>query len=215
MYLKIAIARWANTAVVIFIITPFTYTLNEELLKQVYTVLFADVVTYPLFRVCDNFSGYAKKFILAPMLGKNQALMNSYFSGTEWSVAERYTDITKTMFLAFFYAPVYPASYIFCSMSLLLNFCVDRYCLFRLWKQHPKTGTQVSKKAFLFIIVSILAHAILSAYWWSGFPYDNLCINDENDLQTTSEVIETTSGLLVTIPAGPVLSYCDQVGVSK
>ena len=73
---------------------------------------------------------------------------------------------SQTMFLAFFYAPVYPASYIFCLMSLLLNFCVDRYCLFRLWKQHPKTGTQVSKKAFLFIIVSILAHAILSAYWW-------------------------------------------------
>ena len=69
LYVKIAIARWANTAVVIFIVTPFTYTLTDTLLYQVYTVLFADVVSYPLFRIFD-FAGYFQKFILAPIMGK-------------------------------------------------------------------------------------------------------------------------------------------------
>ena len=105
LYMKIAFARWTNTAIVICVITPFTATLNgvnldvdnfvivksevrtiisvvmsptqlnsstssSQLLFQVYTVLFADVVSYPIYRILD-FGGVLNKFFLAPF-AKNQ-----------------------------------------------------------------------------------------------------------------------------------------------
>jgi Calcium-activated chloride channel len=47
LYLKIALFRWVNTAVVITIITPFTLTLADEqgLIPQIYALFFAEIVT--------------------------------------------------------------------------------------------------------------------------------------------------------------------------
>jgi len=220
LYMKIAFARWTNTAIVICVITPFTATLNgvnldvdnfvivkSELLFQVYTVLFADVVSYPIYRILD-FGGVLNKFFLAPF-AKNQAVINNYFQGTAWSVAERYTDITKTMFLAFFYAAIFPTSYIFCLASLIFNFLVDRYCILRLWKSHPATGTQVATISLKFMLVTVLAHSVMSAYWWSGFPFDNLCLTlDGGEGGAASQTVQTTLGQVVT--ASGTYSYCDQ-----
>ena len=27
----------------------------------------------------------------------------------------------------------------------------------------------------MFMFQALVAHAVMSSYWWSGFPYDNLC----------------------------------------
>jgi hypothetical protein len=146
LYLKIAVARWTNTAVIIFIVTPFTESLSSDLLFQVYTVLLADMISYPLFRLLDPV-GNLKRFFVAPLCGRaNQAEMNGWMSGTEWSLAERYTDVTKTMFLAFWYAAVFPLSYAFCFVATLLNYSVDKICLLRFWARHPRTGLQVARK---------------------------------------------------------------------
>ncbi|GMH94230.1 hypothetical protein TrST_g13678 [Triparma strigata] len=209
LYMKIAFARWTNTAIVICVITPFTSMINTtELLLQVYTVLFADVITYPLFRILD-FGGTFNKFFLAPY-AKNQAVINTYFQGTAWSVAERYTDITKTMFLCFFYAAIYPASYIFCLAALLLNFVVDRYCIVRLWKLHPQTGAGVASVSFKFMLISILAHSVLSSYWWSGFPFDNLCVDESDGTNNASVQITTPDGATTFTQAGSSYAYCNQ-----
>ena len=114
-----------NSAIVIFVITPFTTTLTEELIEQVYTVLFADMLTSPVLRLLDP-AGWIGVLYFAPK-AKTQDKMNSYFMGTSYTIAERYTDITKTVFLAFFYATIYPPAYFFCFMSLLINFFVDKY----------------------------------------------------------------------------------------
>lgn len=119
--------------------------------------------------------------------------------------------MTKTMFLAFFYAAVYPASYVFCLVAMIVNFIVDKYCLIRMWAPHPRTGTQVAKKARLFFLLCVLAHAILSSYWWSGFPYDNLCQDsDPNGSLTQATTITTNLGATVDIPSTPEFFYCKQ-----
>jgi len=83
MYLKIASAHWANTAIIIFVIVPFVETLTPDLLFQVYTVLLADMFSYPVYRLLDPV-GHFNRFVLGPLLGRNQAIVNSYFQATEW-----------------------------------------------------------------------------------------------------------------------------------
>ena len=42
-----------------------------------------------------------------------QEAVNSKFLGTPWEIAERYTTVTKLLFLCFFYAALYPAGHPF------------------------------------------------------------------------------------------------------
>lgn len=46
----------------------------------------------------------------------------------------------------------------------------------RTWKRPPQLGTRVSKfSRRYFFSLACVAMAIISSFYWSGFPYDNLC----------------------------------------
>ena len=48
----------------------------------------------------------------------------------------------------------------------------------RSWKRAPALGTTISQfSRRYFFTVAIGVMAIISSYYWSGFPYDNLCSN--------------------------------------
>jgi hypothetical protein len=50
----------------------------------------------------------------------------------------------------------------------------------RTWKRPPQLGTRVSKfSRRYFFSLACVAMAIISSFYWSGFPYDNLCEMDE------------------------------------
>jgi hypothetical protein len=79
--MMISLARWSNTAIIVFVVTPFTSVLTKKLLFQVYTILFADLITYPLYRILDPIS-YVSRWVLGPLAkGGSQASVNSYFGG--------------------------------------------------------------------------------------------------------------------------------------
>lgn len=49
----------------------------------------------------------------------------------------------------------------------------------RTWARAPKVGVAIGQINMSFILpLSVLAMAMLSSYWWAGFPFDNLCEND-------------------------------------
>eukprot|EP00592_Proboscia_alata_P021321 CAMPEP_0194418704 /NCGR_PEP_ID=MMETSP0176-20130528/17880_1 /TAXON_ID=216777 /ORGANISM="Proboscia alata, Strain PI-D3" /LENGTH=266 /DNA_ID=CAMNT_0039225345 /DNA_START=31 /DNA_END=831 /DNA_ORIENTATION=+ len=46
----------------------------------------------------------------------------------------------------------------------------------RTWKRAPKIGKEVSEfSRKYFLTTAVIALAVVSSYFWSGFPYDNLC----------------------------------------
>jgi hypothetical protein len=50
----------------------------------------------------------------------------------------------------------------------------------RTWKRPPQLGTRVSKfSRRYFFSLACVAMAIISSFYWSGFPYDNLCELDD------------------------------------
>jgi hypothetical protein len=80
LYFKIALFRWANTAVVITIITPFTKTLTDgALINQIYALFFAEIVTTNAIQLLDPF-GHLQRHILAPRAATQDA-MNLGFQG--------------------------------------------------------------------------------------------------------------------------------------
>jgi hypothetical protein len=179
LYFKIAMFRWVNTAVVITIITPFTATLSlhKGLIPSIYAIFFADIVTTNVVQVLDPV-GHFKRHFLAPRAATQDA-MNLAMQGAEIQLAERYTNMTKILFLAVWYCSLFPATLFLCSFALGIIYLTDRFSLMRTWKRIPQLGTRISQfSRRYFLSASIVAMAIVSAYSWAGFPFDNLCKND-------------------------------------
>jgi hypothetical protein len=105
--------------------------------------------------------------------------MNLQFQGTQFELAERYTNMTKILFLAFWYCAIYPGALFMCAFALLINYFVDRISLMRTWKRQPHLGTKISEVSRrYFFAVAIVALAVLSSYYWSAFPFDNVCVSN-------------------------------------
>jgi hypothetical protein len=105
LYLKITLFRWVNTAVLTKVITPFTSTLSpgtRDVLPQINSILWSELIVVPFLRLLDLWSNI-QKHVFAPR-SRTQEIMNSFFQGTDFQLAERYTDMTKVLFVCFFYS---------------------------------------------------------------------------------------------------------------
>lgn len=182
LYFKIALFRWVNTAVVITIITPFTASLTDgDLINQIQALFIAEIVTTNAIQLLD-IGGHFKRHYLAPR-SKTQDAMNLNMQGEEIELAERYTNMTKILFLALWYCAVFPGALFMCSIALFVNYFVDRFSLMRSWKRPPQLGPRISEfSRRYFFPLSIVAMALLSSYYWSAYPFDNLCMVGSSEI---------------------------------
>ena len=106
--------------------------------------------------------------------------MDILFHGSQYELAERYSDMTKILLLCLFYCSIFPASFFLCAISLTLKYYCDRFNLMRTWKRAPQLGpviSKVSRHYFFSIAVGIMA--VICSYYWAGFPFDNICPNED------------------------------------
>lgn len=84
--------------------------------------------------------------------------------------------MTKILFLALWYCPIYPAALFLCSFALFVNFYVDRISLMRSWAAAPKLGSAISRiNRTIFMPAAIGFMVVNTAYTWTRFSFDNLC----------------------------------------
>jgi hypothetical protein len=211
LYIKITLFRWVNTAVVTTILTPFTSTLevgDGSLLEGVYAIFISEIVTVNLLQLLD-ISGNISRHILAPRQ-KNQRDMNLCMRGTEIELAERYTNLTKIVFLTLWYCPIFPAAFFFGCLALFLNVYIDKFSLMRSWKPAPKLGAIISKlNRKYFLPTTVIVMAVISSYTWTQFSFDNLCQLDD----TSQDFIGTwtVNNTIITVDENTsTYQYCDQ-----
>jgi len=59
---------------------------------------------------------------------------SSLYKGTPWYAAERYADMSKTLFLALFYSVLYPSGLFVAFFGYSFCYTVDKYSLLRTWR---------------------------------------------------------------------------------
>jgi len=121
-----------------------------------------------------DYMGHFQRHYVAPR-ATDQRKMNQQFQGKLYNLSERYTDMNKVVFLAFFYAGIFPMGFLYGAAALLVHYLVDKFCLLRVWKQAPKIGTELTNTSSRFMYVAVLAYVFSSTYSQSAFPYDNAC----------------------------------------
>jgi hypothetical protein len=88
----------------------------------------------------------------------------------------------------------------------------------RTWRRAPSLGSSISSfTRRYFFILSVSAMALSCSYSWAGFPYDNLCLSDDNDSLNyyigswSVESIDGTINAAVTVSIGdPSYKFCHQ-----
>jgi len=174
-YLKLTMFRWMFTAVLTIFVTPFTETLQdgESLIFAISIQFFLDLVRLPLLQLL-NIVGNLKRHVLGPR-AKNQRHMNAYFQGDNFDIGERYTEVTRILFLACFYGTIYPVAFFFTYMILTMMYCLDKYSILRTWKQGPKIGSYISTFSTNFFLLIALAYTFMASNYYINFPFDNAC----------------------------------------
>ena len=100
--------------------------------------------------------------------------MNSFFTNTAWFLAERYTDMTKSLFVGLFFSTLYPGGLVWTACSFVMCYWVDKYCLFRIWKQPPAIDASLTAASRLQVAVICLVHSLIAAVFFAGYPFDKV-----------------------------------------
>ena len=177
LYWKITIFRWVNTALVTILIKPFPETLADSkgsLVASVHAVLRAEIMIAPVIRLLDV-GGFIKRMILAAR-APDQSAMNGYFQGAKVNLGEKYTNATKTVFLVFFYAAIFPSGFFYGALALFLTYVTDKFLLLRSWGPMPAVRDAVAKLSRkVFFPLTVVVLSITSDFFYSAYPCDNLC----------------------------------------
>lgn len=84
------------------------------------------------------------------------------------------------MFLAFWYSSIFPGGLLFASAALTVNYYTDRFSLMRSWQRAPRVGKEISIISLnYFFSTALFFLALMSSFYWSAFPFDNLCPTNE------------------------------------
>ena len=132
---KLLLARCVNTAVIMYLVTSYKDTFSSQTMTSVMTILIADAVVAPLLQVLNLPQRIMQRFF-APK-AETQREMNQYFMGIEWHLSERYTEITKTIFVSIFWSTALPTGLFVTSIALMVNYWSDKYALFNIWRRPP------------------------------------------------------------------------------
>jgi len=174
LFLKICTFRWTNTAIVLYIITAFSEVITKDVMMSTVDAVFTtEIYVTPILMLLD-YTGHFKRHILAPR-APDQKRMDLQFTGVTYSLAERYTDMNKILFVTFFYAAVFPAGFLFGSISLIVHYVNDKFLLFKTWAQGPPVGTQLPGLSTKFISIALVTYFIMTSYTWYFFNFDNAC----------------------------------------
>eukprot|EP00968_Pinguiococcus_pyrenoidosus_P001106 scaffold48_cov311-Pinguiococcus_pyrenoidosus.AAC.301 len=170
LLLKLVVSRWMTTALIQNIITPVADTVAPDTVARIRDILIADALASPVIRLLDA-PGRFERLILS-QFASTQNEMDAHFAGSQWSLAERYTDMTKSIFVAMFYMTVFPMGVWITSLAMVSNFWVDKYCILRVWAPKPALGGRITQLNRTYIALALFVHFMTALHTYAAWPFD-------------------------------------------
>lgn len=177
---KLVFTRWMVSVVLLKVITPFTETISEHSITTIRNVLVLDTFFKPVIQAID-LPGIFDHYVLSSF-SRTQEKMNRLFLGADFSLAERYSDMGKSIFMALSFAGIYPFAYFLICIGSVLSFASDKYCLFRVWKQFEPENATITAFHRSTLAMAFLAHCIFTLWYFADWPFDHLCPNHDDGL---------------------------------
>ena len=208
MLLKLVIARCVNTAVLIYVATNFEDTFTEDSLQKMQNILLADAFTTPCIRIF-NIYDVLMRYVVTPNIARTQEEYNSAWQGAEWNLAERYTDMLKSIFVGLFFSVPLPSGLFITAFAMISTYVVDKYSLFNIWKRPNRIDSSLGVLSRYVYVFIVFAHLTISRIYFANWPYLDeseeancdffTCDTDANMTEDQADVVDFYSGVSVTM----------------
>lgn len=204
--LKLMVVRCVNSAVLIYLATPYKEKFSAEALEHIMSILIADAISTPFFRLLD-IGGLFRRHVLTKYV-VTQEEMNVLWMPSEWSLAERYTDMMKTLFVGLYYSVPLPAGLFITCFSMASTYLVDKYSLFKLWKEAPNFDSTLATTSRYLLAFVIYAHATMSQRFFANWPYGDaekaectffICYTSDEMTNSQKKIVYFYNGLNITL----------------
>ena len=176
MLVKLVIVRCINSGLLIYLAAEYDETFRLQHLESVQNILIFDAFLTPFSKVLD-LDGYFMRYVMA-MGARTQEEMNVLWQGTEWTLAERYTDLLKTVFVGMFFMVPLPSGLFITAIAMFNVYWTDKYMLFNVWRRPPSLDGSLSGVSRVFFIFSVWTHVSVSRIFFANWPYrvSPLCV---------------------------------------
>lgn len=179
--IKLTIAMFFNTAVIAIIVN---YDWEEDwfkpggLITDATYILISNAIVSPIIywmspMVCVH-KLKMKKVEKAKYISQIDA--NVMYENPSVDIAQRYANMSKTILLTFFYAPLVPVGFFFSLGAIIFEYWVSKYLLLRRHSWPKRLSGELSG-----IMIQLIPWAVL-AYSIMNYIYMNYLNPDESDL---------------------------------
>ncbi len=168
--LKLTVVRCFNSGILVYLTVAYGDRFQDQgPFEQIQGILIADAISTPCLRLLD-IPGYYRRYIKAPKV-VTQEEMNLLWSPQDWSLAERYTDTLKTVFVGMMYAVPLPSGLFITAGAMITSYWVDKYSLTRIWKRPPSLDASLSHLCAFFMMCTLWMHVFFSRIFFANWPY--------------------------------------------
>jgi hypothetical protein len=167
---KLFLMRCINSGVLIYLATDFDQMFSIKHLQAIQGILIADATYGPVLRVVDPL-GIVFRYVVSKLVSNTQVEMDAYWRGNDFYLAERYTDLLKSIFVGLFFLVPLPSALFVSCFAMLNTYACDKYCLFYLWRRPKAVDHSMSIVARYMLAFTILAHVCVSRVFFANWPY--------------------------------------------
>jgi hypothetical protein len=114
-----------------------------------------------------------------------------YNNRSQLTINSRFLTPTRSLF----FTAIFPQGLFVTAFAFFVSYWVDKYCLFRLWKQPPAMDGALATAARFQISLIFIFNCFVSQHFLRGWPFDNL---QETDTAPTGAV--SVDGAVVSSP---------------
>jgi hypothetical protein len=190
LLLKLVVVRCVNAALLIYLSTPFNETFSQSRISAVQATLLADAISIPFLRFMDPYRIINRWYFAR--YAETQSALNDLYRSEEWTLAERYTDIIKSIFLALFYNTVLPSGLFISSFTIAAVWCCDKYSLFNHWRRPPLINQALSVIAFYFLMITLWVHFTITRIYYANWPYVQFGLDNPAEISSDDQTTTRT-----------------------
>jgi hypothetical protein len=172
-------AKLLTSVIFLYISTSWDTFLDSASIIAIINVQIGACFSAPLFKLFDPM-GVLNRWIIGPALATSQSELNTYWEGSAFMLADRYTEISKVIFISFFYSLLTPMALFIAVLSCVFMFAVDRYLLFRVTKTPPMLDATMAKSLREHSLFAIGVKVWLSCRFVYSWPMDGSYLTADN-----------------------------------
>lgn len=187
---KLFIARILTSTVFSFLSLNWGDFLNPNVISSIISIQISASFTAPIINFLDIY-GFINRHIMSRLFPANNQMESNekYFGATSWSLAERYTSLSKVLYIALLYSLLTPYSLFISAIACLLTFLLDRFLLLRRWSKVPMMDATLANRFRQQVLFALCVHMYLSLIFIYGWPFDNVyVVSNTNNINKYEKV---------------------------